>query len=129
LKKFAAMPSCCEKRLSDLSRDLACVLVENEVTGIEPNQFRARKVAQIGICPRRYEERIILSPDDQGSGWAFAGASAIVAGVGMSDIFKLLAWVDGLISGWVGIKASTSGKYPVVSGIFLPYFGRLHGPA
>jgi len=53
------------EHLFDLRRDLARILVEHKMTGIEPDQFRRRQIAQIGFCSRRYEKRIILSPDDQ----------------------------------------------------------------
>ena len=53
-----------EDRLN-LGGDLRGVLVQHEVTGIEPDQFGVGQVIQIRTSARRNEERVVLALDDQ----------------------------------------------------------------
>src|SRR5580700_2034552 len=54
-----------EPRL-DFAGDLRSVLVEHEVSAIEPDQLCFAQIVQVGAGSRRDEERIVLAPDDQG---------------------------------------------------------------
>ena len=40
-------------------------ILDGEVTGIEPVQFRLRQIAQVRLAALRREEDVVLSPEDQ----------------------------------------------------------------